>query len=180
MSPETRVARFVVGVDLGTTHSAVAFVDTQAPAPAIEMFAIAQLVAPGAVEPRPTQPSFLYLPADAEFKPEQLELPWGAERGVVGELARNHGWQVPARLVSSAKSWLSHAGVDRLSAILPWQAPAEVAKVSPVEASARYLGHIRAAWDHAHPEAPLASQDVLITVPASFDTVARELTVRAA
>ncbi|MGZ3440611.1 MAG: Hsp70 family protein [Polyangia bacterium] len=95
-------------------------------------------------------------------------------------MARNHGWQVPARLVSSAKSWLSHAGVDRLSAILPWQAPADVSKVSPVEASARYLGHIRAAWDHAHPEAPLASQDVLITVPASFDTVARELTVRAA
>ncbi len=169
-------------MDLGTTNSAVAFVDTQAPSPVIEMFAIAQLVAPGAVEPRPTQPSFLYLPADAEFKAEQLAPPWGPYdgRGVVGEFARNHGWEVPARLVSSAKSWLSHAGVDRLSAILPWQAPAEVPKVSPVEASARYLGHIRAAWDHAHPDAPLATQEVLITVPASFDTVARELTVRAA
>jgi len=176
-------ARFVVGVDLGTTNSAVAFIDTQAASPAIEMFAIEQLVAPGSVEKRPTQPSFLYLPADAEMKPEQLMLPWGQERGgaaIVGELARNHGWQVPMRLVSSAKSWLSHAGVDRLSAILPWQAPAEVAKVSPVEASARYLAHIAAAWDHAHPDAPLAEQDVLLTVPASFDTVARELTVRAA
>ncbi|HEY2749647.1 MAG TPA: Hsp70 family protein [Polyangia bacterium] len=176
-------ARFVVGIDLGTTNSAVAFVDTTAPSPAIEMFAIAQLVAPGVVEPRPTQPSFLYLPAEAELKPEQLALPWGPKRpggGIVGELARNHGWQVPARLVSSAKSWLSHAGVDRLSAILPWQAPSEVAKVSPVEASARYLAHIAAAWDHAHPDAPLAAQDVLLTVPASFDTVARELTVRAA
>jgi molecular chaperone DnaK (HSP70) len=176
-------ARFVVGIDLGTTNSAVAFVDTQAASPAIEMFAIEQLVAPGSVEKRPTQPSFLYLPADAEMKPEQLMLPWGQERGgaaIVGELARNHGWQVPMRLVSSAKSWLSHAGVDRLSAILPWQAPAEVAKVSPVEASARYLAHIAAAWNHAHPEAPLDEQDVLLTVPASFDTVARELTVRAA
>ena len=176
-------ARFVVGIDLGTTNSAVAFIDSAAAAPAIEMFAIAQLAAPGVVEPRPTQPSFLYLPADAEMKPEQLALPWGAEAAtpsIVGELARNHGWQVPARLVSSAKSWLSHAGVDRLSAILPWQAPSEVPKVSPVEASARYLSHIRAAWDHAHPDAPLAEQDVLLTVPASFDTVARELTVRAA
>jgi molecular chaperone DnaK (HSP70) len=182
MSPEPvgKNARFVVGIDLGTTNSAVAFVDTQAAAPAIEMFAIAQLVAAGSVEARPTQPSFLYLPADAEFKPEQLALPWGAEAGIVGEFARNHGWQVPARLVSSAKSWLSHAGVDRLSAILPWQAPAEVAKVSPVEASARYLAHVRGAWDHAHPDAPLAEQDILLTVPASFDTVARELTVRAA
>jgi molecular chaperone DnaK (HSP70) len=173
-------ARFVVGIDLGTTNSAVAFVDTQAPSPAIAMFAIEQLVAAGTVEARPTQPSFLYLPAEAEFKAEQLAMPWGVEAGIVGELARNHGWQVPARLVSSAKSWLSHAGVDRLSAILPWQAPAEVQKVSPVEASARYLSHIRAAWDHAHPDAPLAEQDVLLTVPASFDTVARELTVRAA
>jgi molecular chaperone DnaK (HSP70) len=173
-------ARYVVGIDLGTTNSAVAFVDSTAAQPAIEMFSIAQLVAPGSVEPRPTQPSFLYLPADAEFKREQLALPWGAGDGIVGELARAHGWQVPARLVSSAKSWLSHAGVDRLAGILPWQAPAEVPKVSPVEASARYLGHIRAAWDHAHPDAPLAEQDVLLTVPASFDTVARELTVRAA
>ncbi|HEX9102960.1 MAG TPA: Hsp70 family protein, partial [Polyangia bacterium] len=125
-------ARFVVGIDLGTTNSAVAFVDTQAPSPMIEMLAIEQLVAAGSVEARPTLPSFLYLPAEAELKPEQLALPWGQEGGVVGEFARNHGWQVPMRLVSSAKSWLSHAGVDRLSAILPWQAPADVPKVSPV------------------------------------------------
>jgi molecular chaperone DnaK (HSP70) len=176
-------ARFVVGIDLGTTNSAVAFVDTSAAAPRIEMFPIVQLVAPGSVEPRPTQPSFLYLPADAEFKREQLALPWGPEDSgdfIVGELARNHGWQVPMRLVSSAKSWLSHAGVDRLGAILPWQAPPEVPRISPVAASARYLGHIRAAWDHAHPDARLDEQEVLLTVPASFDTVARELTVRAA
>ncbi|HEX4460234.1 MAG TPA: Hsp70 family protein, partial [Polyangia bacterium] len=173
-------ARFIVGIDLGTTNSAMAFVDAEEATPRIRMFAIEQLVAPGSVEPRPTLPSFLYLPADAELTPEQLQLPWGHENGIVGELARNHGWQVPARLVSSAKSWLSHAGVDRTAPILPWQAPADVAKVSPVEATARYLGHMRAAWDHAHPDAPLAAQDVLLTVPASFDAVARELTVRAA
>jgi molecular chaperone DnaK (HSP70) len=173
-------ARYVVGIDLGTTNSAVAFVDTSQESPRIEMLAIPQLVAPGAVEPRPTQPSFLYLPAEAEFKREQLALPWGVGEGIVGELARSHGWQVPARLVSSAKSWLSHAGVDRLAAILPWQAPPEVPKVSPLEASARYLKHMRAAWDHAHADAPLAEQDVLLTVPASFDAAARELTVRAA
>src|SRR5262249_4237299 len=107
-------ARYVVGIDLGTTNSAVAFVDSKSDAPKIEMLAIEQLVAAGSVEARPTQPSFLYLPADAEFKPEQLAMPWGKEHGIVGEFARNHGWQVPARLVSSAKSWLSHAGVDRL------------------------------------------------------------------
>jgi molecular chaperone DnaK (HSP70) len=174
-------ARYVVGIDLGTTNSAVAFADTTEAEPRIQMFAIPQLVAPGSVEPRPTQPSFGYLPAPAELKPEQQQLPWGDSGGfIVGEWARNHGWQVPARLVSSAKSWLSHAGVDRTAPILPWQAPPEVPKVSPLEASARYLGHIRAAWDHAHPGSPLAQQDVLLTVPASFDAVARELTVRAA
>ena len=91
-------ARYVVGIDLGTTNSAVAFVDSEAPSPKIEMFAIEQLVAAGSVEARPTQPSFLYLPADAEFKREQLAMPWGAENGVVGEFARNHGWQVPAAI----------------------------------------------------------------------------------
>ena len=137
-------ARFVVGIDLGTTNSAVAFVDTAAAAPAIEMFAIAQLVAPGAVEPRPTLPSFLYLPADAEFDAGAAAAAVGRSRraAIVGEFARNHGWQVPTRLVSSAKSWLCHAGVDRAAPILPWQAPAEVPKVSPVEASARYLAHL--------------------------------------
>src|SRR5262245_61377257 len=84
------------------------------------------------------------------------------------------------RLVSSAKSWLCHSGVDRTSQILPWQAPEEVGKVSPVEASADYLAHIMGAWNHAFPHAPLATQEVYLTVPASFDAVARELTVRAA
>jgi molecular chaperone DnaK (HSP70) len=174
------VKRFVVGIDLGTTNSAVAFCDTGAESPRIEMFQIPQVVRPGAVESRAVLPSFLYLPSATEVAPGALALPWGGPGSyAVGEFARSHGWQVPTRLVSSAKSWLCHPGVDRTAPLLPWQAPDEVPKVSPVDAAARYLGHIRAAWDHAHPE-PLAEQDVLLTVPASFDAAARELTVRAA
>jgi molecular chaperone DnaK (HSP70) len=183
MSPpaEQTKTRFIVGIDLGTTNSAVAFVDTAEAAPAIRMFAMPQVVRPGAVEARPTLPSFLYLPSAAEMTPASLSLPWQESPGfVVGELARAHGWQVPARLVSSAKSWLCHSGIDRIAACLPWQAPDEVPKVSPVEASARYLAHVRGAWDSAHPNEKMAEQEVLLTVPASFDAVARELTVRAA
>ena len=175
-------ARYIVGIDLGTTNSAVAFVDTADEKPRIQPFPILQIVAPGSAERRPTLPSYLYLASDAELKPEQLRLPWHEHGRLVlaGELARAHGAQSPARLVSSAKSWLCHAGVDREANILPWQAPEEVGKVSPIEASASYLAHVAGAWDHAFQHAPLAEQDVLITVPASFDAVARELTVRAA
>ncbi len=194
--------KYVVGIDLGTTNSAVAFCDADAEPPQIQMFSIPQVVRPGVVESRPTLPSFLYLPSASEMAPGALALPWGApavgasrvERGetlrgggaaedaplCVGEFAKSHGWQVPSRLVSSAKSWLCHSGVDRTAPLLPWQAPDEVPKVSPVEAAARYLGHIRAAWDQTHADAPLADQDLFLTVPASFDAAARELTVRAA
>ncbi|MSP17620.1 MAG: Hsp70 family protein [Myxococcales bacterium] len=162
-------ARFVVGIDLGTTNSAVAYVDTTAGEhPPIQSLAVPQLVAPGTIEPRPTLPSFLYLPGP--------ELPDGA----VGELARSRGADAPARVVASAKSWLAHAGVDRAGAILPWGAPDDGAKLSPIEASARYLAHLASAWHAAHPDAPLAEQDVYLTVPASFDAAARELTVAAA
>jgi molecular chaperone DnaK (HSP70) len=175
------VKPFVVGIDLGTTNSAVAFCDGRAEDPRIEMFQIPQVIRPGAIESRSVLPSFLYLPAQTEVAPGALALPWGGPGSyAVGEFARAHGWQVPTRLVSSAKSWLCHSGVDRTAPLLPWQAPDEVPKVSPVEASARYLGHIRSAWDHAHPDHPLADQDVLLTVPASFDAAARDLTVRAA
>ncbi len=181
-------ARFVVGIDLGTTNSAVAYVDTQAADPKIEPLPILQVVQPGVVEERPTLPSFLYLPSASEMAPESLALPWGtppdfaAAPYVVGEFAREHGWRVPIRLISSAKSWLSTSTIDRNAAILPWQAPAEVPKLSPVECAARYLAHIRAAWDWQHQDqgAPLAEQDIFLTVPASFDAVARELTVQAA
>ena len=173
-------ARYVVGIDLGTTNSAVAYADSAADR-AIASFEIAQLVGEGSVAERPTLPSFLYLGGEHDLAPDALALPWDAQRSyAVGEFARAQGARVPGRLVSSAKSWLCHGGVDRDAAILPWASPDDVAKLSPVEASARYLGHLRDAWDARFPAAPLADQDVVLTVPASFDEVARELTVAAA
>jgi len=172
-------ARYVVGIDLGTTNTACAYVDTEA-GRRIEVFAIPQLVAPGEVGDRATLPSFLYLAAGHELPPGSLDLPWAAARDFcVGVLAREQGARVPGRLVTSAKSWLCHAAVDRTAAILPWGGPPDVPKVSPVDASARYLAHVRDAWDARMP-APLAEQEIVLTVPASFDEPARELTLMAA
>src|SRR5205823_2936494 len=132
-------------------------------------------------ESRPVLPSFLYLPASGEFSSDALALPWAKDnRDVIGEFARQRGTEVPARAIASAKSWLSYAGADRTAPILPWGSPQDVQKLSPVDASARYLAHLRAAWNTAFPDASLEAQDVLLTVPASFDAVARDLTVRAA
>jgi hypothetical protein len=176
--------RFAVGIDLGTTHCVVAAVDLAASDrdDVIEgIEAIPQLTAPGAVEDRSLLPSFLYLPHPDELKPDDRVLPWGESPPfVVGELARTMGGRTPIRLVSSAKSWLCHPGVDRRAAILPVEAPEEVARVSPLQATMRYLSHLRAAWDHQHPDALLADQEVVLTVPASFDPAARELTAEAA
>lgn len=178
------MARYSVGIDLGTTHSAVSSFDLsreRGRGAEQEMLAIAQAVKPGAVEERPLLPSFLYLPNENEFPAGSLDLPWKTTGdGIVGELARSHGAKVPTRLVSSAKSWLCHPGVDRSGDILPWQAPADVKKVSPLEASARYLEHLLAAWQCKHPGEKLANQDVVLTVPASFDAAARDLTTQAA
>ena len=176
--------RYSIGIDLGTTHSALAYVDiagSDGEATAHGTLPIPQLTAPGAVEALPLLPSFLYLPHADELAPGDLALPWAADgTQVVGELARSRGATTPIRLVSSAKSWLCHPGVDRRAAILPHDAPSEVARVSPLDASTRYLEHVRNAWDHAHPEAPFSEQDVTVTIPASFDPAARELTVEAA
>src|SRR6188472_2088721 len=137
-------SRFVVGVDLGTTNSALAYVDTGAgPDARVTPFPIPQVVSPGAVEERPLLPSFLYLPGEGEQPAGALKLPWDAKRDYcVGEFARVFGSQVPTRLVASAKSWLCHPGVDRKSAILPHRAPDTGRRVSPVEASMRYLKHM--------------------------------------
>jgi len=178
------MARFSIGIDLGTTNSAVSWFDLERPAARGDdqsMLAIPQLTAPGVVEKKNLLPSFLYLPNAQEFPTGSLGLPWDADHTtIVGDFARSHGAKVPTRLVGSAKSWLGHAGVDRQSPILPWQAPAEVARISPVEASRRYLEHLRSSWDNQFPEAPFAEQDVVLTVPASFDAAARELTLAAA
>jgi molecular chaperone DnaK (HSP70) len=174
-------ARFVVGIDLGTTNSALACVDTKARRRSIETIAIPQLVSEGRVAERPTLPSALYLAGAHDVPAGALALPWAEDRReVVGELARIQGARVPGRLVTSAKSWLTHGGVDRTAAILPWGASEDVPRLSPVAASSRYLAHLRAMWDAAHPDEPLAAQQVVLTVPASFDEVARELTVAAA
>lgn len=175
------LSRFVVGIDIGTTNSAVAFVDPADPARRVQQLPIPQLVSEGLVAERPTLPSFLYIGGEHDLPPGALALEWDVSRNyAVGEFARNQGARVPGRLVSSAKSWLCHGGVDREAAILPWSAPEEVAKISPVEASGRYLQHIREVWTRRFPLAPLEQQDVILTVPASFDEVARELTVEAA
>jgi len=179
-------SRFVVGIDLGTTNSALAFVDTgRGDTPRPEALPVPQVVNPGTVEDRQLLPSFLYLPGPNEQPAGSLKLPWDASRDYcVGEFARNFGSMVPTRLVSSAKSWLCHPGVDRRAPILPWKAPDGGRKVSPLEASSRYLKHLAESWNarvakdvEGH---RLEQQDIILTVPASFDAVARELTVEAA
>ena len=174
-------ARYIVGIDLGTTNSALGFVDTKQPHARIESLPIEQLVAFGNVEQRPALPSFLYIGGEHDVRPGDLDLPWASERSfAVGELAREQGARVSGRTVTSAKSWLCHGGVDREAAILPWSAPEDVEKISPIDASARYLEHLKDAWNRRFPKAPLQDQEVILTVPASFDEVGRELTVRAA
>jgi molecular chaperone DnaK (HSP70) len=175
-------ATHVVGIDLGTSNCAVAFARVaEAADAAIVDFPVPQLQRPGQVGAQPLLPSCLYVAGPHELAAGAAELPWGASPPlIVGEFARWQGARVPGRLVASAKSWLSHAGVDRTAAILPWGAPPDVEKISPLHASSLLLAHLRAAWDAAHPAAPLAGQEVVITVPASFDEVARALTVGAA
>lgn len=175
-------ARAIVGIDLGTTNSALASTgaDASEEQSPIQVQDIPQLVNPHEVAGRSLLPSFLYVPGESDFPSGSLALPWDTEPSVVtGQLARARGAENPVRLVASAKSWLSHAAADRTAPILPWAAPDEVAKVSPVEASAAYLRHLRSAWAHVHGDA-LEDQDVLLTVPASFDEEARLLTLRAA
>jgi len=178
-------ARYAVGIDLGTTHCALSYVDLRTSDRddvAQDMMQVPQLTSAGSVEELALLPSFLYLPHPDEFPAGDLALPWSGGDGLIlGEMARTVGARTPIRLVSSAKSWLCHPGVDRRSAILPPGAPEEqVARLSPYDASVRYLGHLRDAWNHAHPYDNLAAQEVTVTVPASFDPAARELTAKAA
>ncbi len=175
------VPKFAIGIDLGTTNCALAATPLDVKDAEPVSFPVPQVIAPSEVKSEGLLPSFLYLPAREELPRGALALPWAPmSRVAVGRFARDHGAGSPVRLIHSAKSWLSHAGVDRRGDILPWGAPEDVPKISPLDASARYLEHIRAAWDEAHPEAPLDEQEVVLTVPASFDAIARELTVEAA
>jgi hypothetical protein len=185
-------SRYLIGIDLGTTNSALAYIDLQrgkaggrAGALPIQHFAVPQLVAVAEVAPRPLLASFLYLPGEHDLPAGATALPWDRDcKYAVGEFARNHGARVPGRLVASAKSWLCHAGVDRSAPLLPWSAPPDVQRISPVEASARYLRHLVDSWNYTtardDPAARLEKQTVVLTVPASFDDMARTLTVEAA
>ncbi len=177
--------RFIVGIDLGTTNSAVSYVDLSSEAAKkIRLFQVPQLTGVGEFAGLPVLPSFLYIPGEYDISADAVSIPWQREEDhFVGAFARDHGAKVPARLVSSAKSWLCHSRVDRRARILPWGSGEEVRKVSPVQATAAYLSHVRRAWNSTRGEDAdlyLENQAVIITVPASFDEVARDLTLEAA
>ncbi|MCF7964766.1 MAG: Hsp70 family protein [Methylobacter tundripaludum] len=171
-------------MDLGTTHCVLSYadlgnIDDEEFSP--QVMAIPQLTSPGSVEEKQQLPSFMYQAHEAELAQDSTSLPWTSKPDyLVGEIARNLGSKTSIRLVSSAKSWLCHTGVDCKAPILPTDAPDEVERVSPFQATTAYLQHLRDAWQSQHPNAPLDQQDVVITVPASFDPAARELTVEAA
>ncbi|KAF0222040.1 MAG: molecular chaperone, partial [bacterium] len=179
--------QYIIGIDLGTTNCVLASTPSAIPEDEkgeISLFSIPQLVNPGEIAEQKLLPSFLYLPGEYDFPKGSTTLPWQSERSqVVGELARKRGAENPSRFVASAKSWLSHAGVNRTQAILPWQAPTEVPKVSPLEASRLYLEYLQETWDYKQSqsgsEARLKDQEIFLTVPASFDMAARDLTIKA-
>jgi len=174
-------ARYVLGIDLGTTNSVIAYTPLDAEQPVVQTLPVPQLVAAGTVESLGSLASFVFLGREHEIGQGTFDLPWAEGRDfAVGELARRQSAEVPERTVGAAKSWLCHGRVDRRGDILPWNAPAGVPKISPVAASRRYLEHLIAAWDQAFPEAPMEEQLVVLTVPASFDAAARELTREAA
>ncbi|MCX7096641.1 MAG: hsp70 family protein [Methylococcales bacterium] len=178
---------YLVGIDLGTTHTVVAFCNAEPNSQDIQLLAIEQLIAPGQVAARPLLPSVRYHPAAGELSETDLAFPsygpdtaLAGEMPVIGEAARVLGAKSKGRFVTSAKSWLSHPSVDHSAEILPWGSGDEVSKVSPIDASASYLAHVRTVWGHKFPNAPLEQQDIVITVPASFDEAARSLTLEAA
>ena len=174
--------RFAIGIDLGTTHTALSSSSLSSDEPP-SIFAIPQVTQPHEVAAQPLLPSFVYLPQQSELAPGATALPWAQDRAFcVGALARDKSASVPGRVVASAKSWLSHSGVDRRAAILPHGATADsdVERLSPIEVQTRLLRHLVEAWQHSHADAPLDEQEIVLTVPASFDAVARALTEEAA
>jgi hypothetical protein len=173
--------QYSLGIDLGTTNSVLAYTSLDVERPQVKVLSIPQLVAAGTVEARTMLTSFLYLGLDQEVAGGAFDIPWEAGRTfAVGEFARRQGAEVPDRTVGAAKSWLCHSRVDRRQPILPWNAPADEPKISPVTAARRYLEHLIAAWNAEKPDAPFIEQHIVLTVPASFDASARELTREAA
>ena len=182
------MSRYSIGIDLGTTHCVLSYLDLQIADEAAktdtinqEVLLIPQLTAPGSIDERLQLPSFIYQFHDSEVASGDLALPWnGAPNQLLGELARKMGSKTPIRLISSAKSWLCHGGVDRRAAFLPLESPEEVEKISPFDATIAYLEHLKSSWNHSNSDNPIENQQVIITVPASFDPAARELTAEAA
>nr|WP_203415578.1 Hsp70 family protein [Candidatus Scalindua japonica] len=181
--------KYIIGIDLGTTHCVLSYTEVQTnedgEVPRINIFEILQTIAQGEIKAQPLLPSFLFLPGEHDVPEGSLAVPWDPDIDfTVGDFARQRGAEIPNRLVSSSKSWLCHSSIDRTKPILPWESPSETRRVSPVEASGRLLKHLREAWNHemasGNPEAKLEDQEIYLTVPASFDAVARELTVKAA
>ncbi|MEZ8740886.1 Hsp70 family protein [Photobacterium swingsii] len=178
---ETQEHRYSVGIDLGTTHCVLSYVDLQDEEASVKVMPISQLTTPGHVEEKDQLPSFMYQAHESELAQGDTALPWNTQpKAIVGAMARNLGSKTPIRLIASAKSWLCHGGVNRRDAFLPLNSPEEVVKASPLEATRCYLEHLVDAWNHNNPETPLCDQDVTITVPASFDPAARDLTAEAA
>ncbi|PSV32928.1 MULTISPECIES: Hsp70 family protein [unclassified Photobacterium] len=178
---DTQQHRYSVGIDLGTTHCVLSYVDLQDENADVTVMPIPQLTNPGNVEEKNQLPSFMYQAHESELAEGDTALPWNAKpNAIVGAMARSLGSKTPIRLISSAKSWLCHGGVNRRDAFLPLNSPEEVVKVSPLEATQQYLEHMADAWNFQHPETPIFDQDVTITVPASFDPAARDLTAEAA
>lgn len=176
------MSKFIIGIDLGTTNSALAYASSEpADYPEVRLFPVSQLVNPGEIAELDLLPSSLYIAGSNEFVEGALALPWNERPPyIIGSLARKRGVENAGRLVNSAKSWLSNQSADPAQPLLPLAAPEGIQKISPLEASAQYLAHLRGTWNQANPEAKLEEQSVLITVPASFDAAARELTQRAA
>lgn len=180
--------RYIIGIDLGTTNSCVAYIDTQESKLTVKSFKIPQLVAAGSVDALATLPSFCYLPSSHEFSASSLHLPWDKKEEprpfFVGQFAKKQGAKVPTRLIQSAKSWLCHTAANRKDKILPVDAAEDSIRISPIDATTRYLSHIKAAWNDGmakgNEEAEFDNQEIVLTVPASFDEVARSLTVEAA
>ena len=171
---------FHIGIDLGTTNCGMAFAPATSQEP-VELLAIPQLASPGEIHSEPLLESALYLSRNGEFAAGALDLPWTENRDyIVGSFAARRGAETLGRLVTSAKSWLCFTAAERTAPILPVNAAEGAPRVSPVEASRRYLEHLRDAWDETHPDDPFEEQQVVLTVPASFDAVARELTQKAA
>ena len=179
---EKKASRYIVGIDLGTTNCAVAYLDTSKNAATIEVFRVEQMVDIQTSQKSDTLPSFHYELTSTESMQidSRFQFADGQHKSTVGIFARQRGMQMPGRCIASAKSWLCHTLVDRTSEMLPWSADENVKLLSPVHVSRRYLEHIRRMWDREHPSDPLSDQDVIVTLPASFDEVARQLTIQAA